>query len=141
MLGRKTYTAEEIAAARAAVDQQLTTFRALAAATSGDPAAAAVVDDVEVVFFNNMTIVLDRYFIHRVRPVTGKDINPVNEVELLADSLMNNKGVLRTGTVIKYVQDQSILKIGVGEPIRLTAAPFEALAKAFFAELERRFGE
>jgi hypothetical protein len=44
---------------------------------------------------NNMTLVLDRYFVHRLRVVTGKDGNPLNEVELLSDSIMNNDGVLR----------------------------------------------
>ena len=45
--------------------------------------------------FNNMTLILDRYFVHRLRTVTGKDGNPLNEVELLSESLMNNDGVLR----------------------------------------------
>ena len=39
-----------------------------------------------------MTLVLDRYFIHRLRMVTGSDGNPLDELELLSDSLMNNDG-------------------------------------------------
>jgi hypothetical protein len=39
-----------------------------------------------------MTLVLDRYFVHRLRVVAGKDGNPLNEIELLTDSLMNNDG-------------------------------------------------
>lgn len=42
--------------------------------------------------------------------VTGKDGNPLNEVELLADSLMNNEGILRGNNVIKLIPDQSVLK-------------------------------
>ena len=30
--------------------------------------------------FNNMTLVLDRYFVHRLRTVTGKDGNPLNQL-------------------------------------------------------------
>lgn len=139
MLGRKTYTAEEIAGARRAVDQQLAAYRRLATAAADDPDVNDALDGFESLYFNNMLIVLDRYFIHRIRPVTGKDSNPLNEVELFSDSLMNNNGVLRTGTVVKYVQAQTIVKQAVGEEIRLTEATFDSLATAFLAEVERRF--
>jgi hypothetical protein len=33
-----------------------------------------------------------RYFAHRLRLVTGKDANPLNEVELMSHSLMNSEG-------------------------------------------------
>jgi hypothetical protein len=35
--------------------------------------------------------------------VTSKDGNPLNEVELLTESLINNNGVLRVNNVIKHV--------------------------------------
>jgi len=75
-----------------------------------------------------MTLVLDRYFVHRLRMVTGKDGNPLNEVEMLCDSLMNNNGILRDSNVIKLVPDQSVVNLHIGDPIRLTAAAFERLA-------------
>ena len=65
---------------------------------------------------------MDRYFVHRFRMVTGKDGNPLNEVELMSDSLMNNDGVLWGNNVIKLVPDQSVLKLNVGDRIALTAA-------------------
>lgn len=86
-----------------------------------------------------MTIVLDRYFVHRLRMVTGKDGNPINEVEMLSDSLMNNGGILRANNVIKFIPDQSVTKLRVGDPIRLTADQFDRLSAAFFAEIERKF--
>lgn len=49
-------------------------------------------------FFNGLTLVLGRYFVHRLRMVTGKEGNPLSEVELLTESLMNNGGVLRGDT-------------------------------------------
>ena len=86
-----------------------------------------------------MTLVLDRYFVHRLRMVTGKDGNPLNEVELMSDSLMNNEGVLRGNNVIKLIPDQSVLKLEIGDRIRLGAAQFERLSKAFLAEIQSKF--
>jgi len=86
-----------------------------------------------------MVLVLDRPFVHRVRMVTGKDGNPLNEVEILCDSLMNNNGILGDSTVIKLVPEESVVKLRVGDPIRLTADQFERLAGAFFAEIEQKF--
>jgi hypothetical protein len=90
-------------------------------------------------FFNNIVLVLDRYFVHRLRMVTGKDGNPLNEVEMLWDSLMNNDGILRGSNVIKLIPDQSVLKLSIGDPIRITEEEFERLSAAFFAEIESKF--
>jgi len=71
--------------------------------------------------------------------VTGRDGNPLNEVEMIADSLMNNDGVLRGNNVVKWIPDQSVLKLRIGDTIKLTAADFERLSAAFFTELEHQF--
>lgn len=142
MLGRKNYTQEELDHAKAAADQQLAAYKRLVRSVGGakaDPKAQAALEAFETLYFNNMTIVLDRYFVHRVRAVTGKDGNPLNEVEMLSDSLMNNDGILQASTVIKLIPDQSVLKLEIGDPIRLTAKDFERLSAAFFSELERKF--
>jgi hypothetical protein len=142
MLGRKTYTTEELDHATTGVDAQLAAYRKLVKAlqdSGSDPKVTSALGALESVYFNNMTIALDRYFIHRLRIVAGKDSNPLNEVELLADSLMNNDGVLRASTVVKLVPADTVLKLDIGDRIRLDAAQFERLAKAFFAEIERRF--
>ena len=142
MLGRKNYTREEIDHAKATIDQQIATYKTLVEAvgsTTSDPEVASALEAFEPRFFNSMTLALDRYFVHRVRVVSGRDGNPLNEVELLSDSLMNNDGVLRGNNVIKLIPDQSVLKLDIGDPIRLDAARFERVSKAFFAELEARF--
>jgi hypothetical protein len=142
MLGRKNYTEEELDQAKAAVDQQLAAYRKLVKAIDGTTADAkvdAALDAFEPLLFNNMTLVLDRYFVHRVRLVTGKDGNPLNEVELIADSLINNDGVLRGSNVIKLIPDQSVLKLEIGDRIRLSRAQFERLSKAFFDEVRSKF--
>jgi hypothetical protein len=142
MLGRKNYTQEELDHAKTAVDQQLAAYKKLVKAidsATSDPKVTSALEDFEPLLFNNMTLVLDRYFVHRLRIVTGKDGNPLNEVELLSESLMNNDGVLRANSVIKLIPDQSVLKLDIGEPIRLSAAEFERLSKAFFAEIRSKF--
>jgi hypothetical protein len=142
MLGRKDYTKDELENARKAVAQQLAAYKklvkAIDAATS-DPKVAAALEAFEPFLFNNMVMVLDRYFVHRIRNVTGKDSNPLNEVELLTDALIDNGGLLRGNNVIKYAADQSVLGLEIGDRIKLTAVEFERLAKAFLAEIEAKF--
>lgn len=142
MLGRKNYTREEVDHAQAAIDQQLVAYRELVGAMGGvkaDQKLDAARDAFEARFVNNLVLVLDRYFVHRIRAVTGKDGNALNEVELLTESLISNDGVMRANNVIKLVPDQSITKVQFGEPIKLTLDQFERLSAAFFAELESKF--
>ena len=142
MLGRKDYTQEELDQATRTVEQQLAAYKSLVKALNGpgdDPEVAAALEALEPLLFNNMTLVLDRYFVHRLRMTTGKDGTPVNEVELLADSLMNNDGRLRGNNVIKYKPEESVLKLEPGDPINIDAARFEQLSKAFLAELDAKF--
>jgi hypothetical protein len=141
MLGRKTYTQGELDHARAAIAAQLAAYDRLAeaVAATGDPDAKAALDAFEPLFANAMTLALDRWFVHRVRVVSGKDGNPLNEVELMADSLMADGGVLRANNVIKLVPAESVLGLEIGEPIRLSAAQLARLAEAYLAELDTRF--
>lgn len=140
MLGRKTYTHDEINSARFALAEQLTAYGTLVAETNGETAQAALAD-FEPLFFNNLVLVLDRFFVHRVRAVTGKDSNPLNEVELIAESLLTNNAVLRGNAVIKYVPANTAVQLEIGDDIRLTAAEFDRLSTAFLAEIEARMGE
>jgi len=139
MLGRKTFTQDERDSARADVDRQLAAYRAMAAAANGsaEPALGAL----EPLYFNTALLALDRRFVHRVRLVAGKDGTPVNEVELLADALMNNDGVFRGNTVIKYTPAESVLGLEEGDAIALSADQFAQLADAFLAEIGQKFGE
>jgi hypothetical protein len=143
MLGRKDYTQDELDHARTTIDGQLSAYRemvaAVSAATSEDKVQSAL-DAFDEQFFVNLVLTLDRPFVHRLRVSTGKDGNPLNEVELLVESLINNDGVLRGNNVIRYVPAESVLKLQIGDRIRVTADDFDRLAGAFFAELERRFG-
>ncbi len=131
MLGRKDYTKDELASGKAAVKAQLAGWEKVASAADSD---------VEAMFFNSMVLVLDRWYVHRVRGVAGKDNNPLNEVELIVESLRDHGGTFTPNTVLKYVPADSVLGLEPGDEVRLTAEQFDRLAKAFFVELEAKFG-
>jgi hypothetical protein len=141
MLGRKDYTPAELDRARTAINSQLTAYRDLveAADATKDQKVSSALAAFDPLFFDNMTLVLDRYFVHRLRAVTGKDGNPLNEVEMICDSLISNDGVMLASDVINLIPDQSIVQLQVGDPIELNLADFERLSGAFFADLERKF--
>jgi len=141
MLGRKDFSPQELAAARTAVDEQLRAYRALADAVArvDDPTAAAALEALEPVLFTGLTVALDRYFVHRIRAVSGKDGNPLNEVELIVESVLAGDGVLRGSTVIKLRPERTVLGLAPGDRIRITADAFERLADAFLEELGNRF--
>jgi len=48
-----------------------------------------------------MAMVLDRYFVHRLRVVTGKDGNPLNEVEMICDSFRSSSSTLAIESVYR----------------------------------------
>jgi hypothetical protein len=131
MLGRKTYTQEELDSARKAMAEQLAAYEAIE--------RTPPLEAFEPLFFNNLLLALDRRFVHRLRGTTGKDGTPLNEAELLVESLMNNHGILRGNNVIKYVPAESVLKLEIGDRISLSAAQFERLSKGFLAEIESKY--
>lgn len=69
MQGRKNYTKEEIEQGRAAIGQQLAAYKELAEAadnTPGGETTGSSLESFDLLFFNNMTLVMDRYFVHRL---------------------------------------------------------------------------
>jgi hypothetical protein len=45
-----------------------------------DPKVQPALDTFEPLLFNNVTLALDRYFVHRLRMVTGKDGNALERL-------------------------------------------------------------
>ena len=86
----------------------------------------------ETNFFNNMILVLDNYFCHRSRTLELKDGNPLNEVRMLCNSIMNNSTKMCADKTIKYNPAKSVLKYKVGDEIKLNEADFLLIFKAFF---------
>jgi hypothetical protein len=152
VLGRKTYTAEEIRRGRELVETQLAAFRAVTdAGTAGAAGAAGTADEATrdatrdaLAELEERTavaalLVLDRAFVHRLRAVEGNDTNPLTEVGLIATSLVEHDGVLTAVKGIKYLPGSSVLGIAPGERIRPGLGDAEKLTRAFLAELEARF--
>ncbi len=130
MLATNTYQPAYIDACRSRIDEQVASYKALKLASAAK---------FERQLCHNLVLVLDRSFVHRTRGREGKDGNPLNEVRMLCDSILENDGVLAANKTIKYDAASSVTKLAVGSQITLTLADFVRLYKAFFTELETRF--
>ena len=135
MLGRASYSVDFIMACRKRAERQLKLYDALAKKVGQD------IDAFAPEFFNTMVLALDHYFMHRLRGKEGKDGNPLNEVRMLAASLLEHDGVLAKDNTIKYDPGKSIAGIGIGQKIEIDREQFEALADGFFDEIAARFAE
>ncbi|MBJ7354270.1 MAG: hypothetical protein JHC98_05540 [Thermoleophilaceae bacterium] len=134
MLGKKTYDQEYIDASKKAFDAELAAYRKLAA--SGDPVA---VKKFEPTYCAHQVLALEAYFVHRLRGVEGKDGNPCNEVRVIANSWMENAGVMAADSQIRLDPEKSITGLAVGDRIVIDEKTLTKLAKAYFAEIEARF--
>ena len=140
MLAVSKYPKDYIKECRAQMEAQLAAYKKLVSAVAKDKGSAIrAAEAFEPLFFNNLTLVLDGYFVHRTRAIEGKDGNPLNEVRMLCTSMLLNQGVLGSDKTIKYKPETSVLKLGIGDDIHLDQAQFRALFDAFFSELEARF--
>jgi len=141
MLGMKTYAREYIDACRARVDADLLAYR-----KQGGKAPSK---EFEARFFNNQVLLLDYMFVHRLTGIEGKDGNPLNEVRVLCNSILLNKGKIQVDRLpgwpnsassgIKLPLEKSVLKLNAGDEVKLNENDFVRLSKAFFAELEKRY--
>jgi hypothetical protein len=77
------------------MESQLAAYKALVATArektgAGKSAFNAAVDSFELVLFNDLVLVLDAFFVHQARGIEGKDGNPLNEVRMLCNSILQN---------------------------------------------------
>ena len=144
MLSMKTYTQDYIDQCRSRVDADLSAYRNLAAAARKQPVRDKVLLDsaieaFEATFFNNMVLILDAFFVHRLRTMEGKDGNPMNEVRVMCNSMLQHDGVMSADNSIRLSPEKSVLKYRVGQEIKVKEADFVALSSAFFAEIENKY--
>ena len=138
----KHYPKDYIAECRARVGADLHAYRSQVGKTP--------TQEFEARFFNDQVLLLDYMFVHRLSGIEGKDGNPLNEVRVLCNSILLNRGKLQVDKLpgwpnsavagIKLPPEKSVLKLKAGDEVRLSEADFERLSKAFFAELEKKFG-
>jgi hypothetical protein len=144
VLCMNSYDRGYIEQCRSRIDAQIAGYRALVAAGAalrGQNKAQfdAAADAFEPVFFNNLVLVLDGYFVHRTRGLEKKDGNPLNEARLLCNSIMTNNGKLVADKQIRLDPATSLLGYAVGDEIKVRESDFVLLAKGFFAEIESKF--
>jgi len=141
MLGMKKYSKHYIDACAARVHADLRAYR--------KQVRKAPSKDFEVRFFNDQVLLLDHMFVHRLTGIEGKDGNPLNEVRVLCNSILLNRCKLQVdklpgwpmsaGPSIKFPPGNSVLKLRVGDDVKLSEADFVRLCKAFFAEIEKKY--
>jgi hypothetical protein len=145
MLAMNSYPRRWIDACRSRTDAQVRAFRRVAAASSRAAGKGAgpvrALEEFEAAFFNNLVIVPDAYFGHRTRGIEKKDGNPLNEVRVLANSMMQNDGVMLADCTIRMSPLTSVLGYAVGDTIRVRTDGFARIAEAFFVEVEKRFAK
>jgi hypothetical protein len=140
MPGRKDYIQEKFEHGKASIHAQLAEYKQPVREIASGKGATAL-KNIGGLFFNFMPLVLDHFYVHRLRMVTGKDGNPLDQVEMICDSLMNNNGIFHDSIVNKYIPDQPVVKPHVGDKMSLSADEFERLSAAFIAEWKCKFLE
>ncbi len=141
MLGMDKYTPEYIDECRANIEAGVSAYENVVkqAGARNHASLDAAIESFDPFFYNSMVVVLEGYFVHRLRAIEKKDGNPLNEVRVLCNSIMQSGSTLAPDTTIKLNPAKSVLKLEIGDDIRLSGDDFARLSTAFFAELERKF--
>ncbi|WP_332688914.1 hypothetical protein [Devosia sp.] len=139
MLAVTSYPEVYVQLTAARIEEQLAAYAALADAAKGNAKVEAALAAFAPGYFNTMLLALDHHFMHRMRGAEGKDGNPLNEVRMLGDAIMENGGVLKANSTVRYDPAKSVTGISLGQEIALDAATFEKLAAAYVAEIGKRF--
>jgi hypothetical protein len=96
-------------------------------------------DTFERQVLNHMILALDHHFLHRSRNMEGKDGNPLNEVRMLCNAIMESDGRMSADKTIRYKPEMSIPKFKPGDEIRLNADGLTRLSAPFFDEIRKKY--
>ena len=143
MLATKEYEPDYVDACRSRVESQVAMFRevAQAARDHGDADVSALegaLESLEYEYFNNMLIVLEGYFVHRLSGPEGQTGRALHEVRVLARSLVENGGTVLADPATTLDPERSILGLSAGDPITLTLHQFRRVADTFFREIQSK---
>ena len=128
MLGRTSYPQAYVASVRARFAGLLKGFDK---AKPAEPFATDTLLD--------MVLFLELAFVHRVRGNEGKDGNPLNEVRMIAMSVLEFASVMSPDKTIKWNAEKSITGLALGDKIALTRKQVGDLGEGFFGEIEKRY--
>jgi hypothetical protein len=138
LLAVTSYPQDHVDRCREAFEAQVAAYRALSESVGKGKAAPALAGFAPL-FFANLVLALDEWFVHRSRTVEGKNGGPLNEVRLVCEALVSHDGILTGQRSIRYDADASVLGIPLGEQVVVTEDGFVALLDAGLAESEVRF--
>lgn len=129
MPGRTSYTADELGSCRDAADALLAAWQ-----------ANDIEDEtLENLVFSQAVVALDAWFVDRAPELEGEDTNPMNEVRVLADSVIANDGVLRVRGPVRWVPERTVLRLAVGDDIVVGADTYERLVAAYLGAMSDTF--
>lgn len=138
MLSVDSYSQDHVDRCRQSFDTQLVAYRTLTEpCVEGD--AAAAVAGFAPLFFANLVLALDEWFLHRSRVIEGEGGGPLHEVRLIREALVLHDGVLTAPRTVAYDADRTVLGLDLGSQVLVTEAGFRALLDSFLAEIEVRF--
>lgn len=126
MPGRNAYTSDEIESCRDHCDCLLAAWGANDIQDS----------TLEARVFTQAVVVLDAWFAERKRDPESTGVGPLDEVRVIADSVIRNGGTLRVDGSVPWVPERTALRLEVGQEVEVTANGYERLAAAYLAALD-----
>jgi predicted RNA-binding protein len=134
MLAVNHYSQHYISECYKRILKLLDTYKQVVSATND----LKVIAVFEREFFNSLVVLLDAFFINRVRN-TPADNQPdaLNEVRLLCSSILNNEDIYQPDN--RLTPGRSVLGFKAGETILLNESQFRKLLSTYFTEIEEQF--
>ena len=140
MQPRTSYTADEVAACRRAVDARLFAWDRLARAMRGaDDAQRAALAALAPGYFAALVVMVEHAFADRAPALNPIDGTALDEVRTITESLIRSDGVMTLAPASGLHPETSVLGLVAGDRIALSEDDFRRLADAFFTQLEATY--